>query len=186
MSVRVLTTGFWPGQNAPPHINLPRIPAQVRSYPIFPEDLYCTTLSHGLLLSRPLTCSKTSTLPSTVEEFWPCSPVPAPRTSMPCSLVIILSFILWRSWLKLAYHPFIITLLDFEYLQARRKTRMMRMGLEAKEGARPRSTSCKFLWEFVLWKAFFLLTILEIDCAVIGASTLTRWCFSLCSTLGTR
>ena len=39
MSVRVLTTGFWPGQNAPPHINLPRIPAQVRSYPIFPEDL---------------------------------------------------------------------------------------------------------------------------------------------------
>ena len=29
MSVRVLTTGFWPGQTAPPHINLPRIPAQV-------------------------------------------------------------------------------------------------------------------------------------------------------------
>ena len=32
MSVRVLTTGFWPGQTAPPHINLPRIPAQV--YPL--------------------------------------------------------------------------------------------------------------------------------------------------------
>ena len=31
MSVRVLTTGFWPGQNAPPHINLPRIPAQVHT-----------------------------------------------------------------------------------------------------------------------------------------------------------
>ena len=69
MSVRVLTTGFWPGQNAPPHINLPRIPAQVRSYPIFPEDLYCTALSHDLLLSRPSTCSRTSTLPNTAEEF---------------------------------------------------------------------------------------------------------------------
>ena len=30
--MRVLTTGFWPGQTAPPHINLPRIPAQV--YPL--------------------------------------------------------------------------------------------------------------------------------------------------------
>ena len=29
LSVRVLTTGFWPGQNAPPPINLPRVPAQV-------------------------------------------------------------------------------------------------------------------------------------------------------------
>ena len=29
LSVRVLTTGFWPGQNAPPPINLPRIPSQV-------------------------------------------------------------------------------------------------------------------------------------------------------------
>ena len=25
LSVRVLTTGFWPGQNAPPSINLPRV-----------------------------------------------------------------------------------------------------------------------------------------------------------------
>ena len=40
MSVRVLTTGFWPGQNAPPHINLPRIPAQVRSFPILPDDAW--------------------------------------------------------------------------------------------------------------------------------------------------
>jgi hypothetical protein len=31
LSVRVLTTGFWPGQNAPPHINLARIPQQVRN-----------------------------------------------------------------------------------------------------------------------------------------------------------
>jgi hypothetical protein len=31
LSVRVLTTGFWPGQNAPPHINLARIPQQVTS-----------------------------------------------------------------------------------------------------------------------------------------------------------
>ena len=29
LSVRVLTTGFWPGQNAPPPINLPRVPSQV-------------------------------------------------------------------------------------------------------------------------------------------------------------
>lgn len=29
LSVRVLTTGFWPGQNAPPPINLPRVPMQV-------------------------------------------------------------------------------------------------------------------------------------------------------------
>ena len=26
LTVRVLTTGYWPGQNAPPSINLPRIP----------------------------------------------------------------------------------------------------------------------------------------------------------------
>ena len=30
LSVRVLTTGFWPGQNAPPPINVARIPAQVQ------------------------------------------------------------------------------------------------------------------------------------------------------------
>ena len=29
LSVRVLTTGFWPGQNAPPPINLPRVPSEV-------------------------------------------------------------------------------------------------------------------------------------------------------------
>ncbi len=29
LTVRVLTTGFWPGQNAPSHINLSRVPAQV-------------------------------------------------------------------------------------------------------------------------------------------------------------
>ena len=28
LSVRVLTTGFWPGQNAPPPIILPRVPSQ--------------------------------------------------------------------------------------------------------------------------------------------------------------
>ena len=27
--VRVLTTGFWPGQNAPPPVNLPRVPSEV-------------------------------------------------------------------------------------------------------------------------------------------------------------
>ena len=32
LSVRVLTTGFWPGQNAPPPINLSRVPAQVRTF----------------------------------------------------------------------------------------------------------------------------------------------------------
>ena len=29
--VRVLTTGFWPGQNAPPKVNLPRVPSEVYS-----------------------------------------------------------------------------------------------------------------------------------------------------------
>ena len=29
LSVRVLTTGFWPGQNAPPPVNLPRVPSEV-------------------------------------------------------------------------------------------------------------------------------------------------------------
>ena len=27
--VRVLTTGFWPGQNVPPPVNLPRVPSEV-------------------------------------------------------------------------------------------------------------------------------------------------------------
>ena len=35
LSVRVLTTGFWPGQNAPPPINLPRIPSQVNKTKVF-------------------------------------------------------------------------------------------------------------------------------------------------------
>ena len=30
LTVRVLTTGFWPGQNAPPQINLSSVPLQVR------------------------------------------------------------------------------------------------------------------------------------------------------------
>ena len=37
LSVRVLTTGFWPGQNAPPHINLARIPQQVRLPVVIPD-----------------------------------------------------------------------------------------------------------------------------------------------------
>ena len=41
---------------------------------------------------------------------------------------------------------------------------MMRMGLEAKEGARPRSTSCKFSRKFVLWKALFVLAFLAFLC----------------------
>ena len=161
MSVRVLTTGFWPGQNAPPHINLPRIPAQVRSHPIFTEDFYCSALSHDLLLSRPSTCSRTSTLQSTAEESWPCSPALVPRTSMPCSLVIMILFSLWYSWLghtKTLLHEHS----HWHYLQARRKTKMMRMGLEVKEGARRRSTSCKFYRKFVLWKTFILQAILAL------------------------
>jgi hypothetical protein len=50
LSVRVLTTGFWPGQNAPPHINLARIPQQVSHiqqtdfYMYFPVFFYFNPL----------------------------------------------------------------------------------------------------------------------------------------------
>ena len=42
LSVRVLTTGFWPGQNAPPPINLPRVPMQVL---LKPHDVQPSTNS---------------------------------------------------------------------------------------------------------------------------------------------
>ena len=83
MSVRVLTTGFWPGQTAPPHINLPRIPAQVLKQPTNFVQI------HTRRLSRPLTCSRTSTWRSTAGESSPFSPVPALQTLTPCSLVTI-------------------------------------------------------------------------------------------------
>merc|ERR1712088_635073 len=50
MSVRVLTTGFWPGQNAPPHINLPRIPAQ--AFDVF-KNFYLAKHSGRILTLQP-------------------------------------------------------------------------------------------------------------------------------------
>merc|ERR1711899_295186 len=50
MSVRVLTTGFWPGQNAPPHINLPRIPAQ--AFDVF-KNFYLAKHSGRILALQP-------------------------------------------------------------------------------------------------------------------------------------
>ena len=80
MSVRVLTTGFWPGQNAPPHINLPRIPAQVHTS--------CAHLVPTYTYSpRPLMSSRTSILQSTAEEFSHCNLALALQTSTPFSLV---------------------------------------------------------------------------------------------------
>jgi len=50
MSVRVLTTGFWPGQTAPPHINLPRIPAQ--AFDVF-KNFYLAKHSGRILTLQP-------------------------------------------------------------------------------------------------------------------------------------
>merc|ERR1711962_340092 len=50
MSVRVLTTGFWPGQNAPPPINLPRIPAQ--AFDVF-KNFYLAKHSGRILTLQP-------------------------------------------------------------------------------------------------------------------------------------
>jgi len=50
LSVRVLTTGFWPGQNAPPPINLPRIPAQ--AFDVF-KNFYLAKHSGRILTLQP-------------------------------------------------------------------------------------------------------------------------------------
>jgi cullin 3 len=50
LSVRVLTTGFWPGQNAPPPIVLPRIPAQ--SFDVF-KNFYLAKHSGRILTLQP-------------------------------------------------------------------------------------------------------------------------------------
>ena len=50
LSVRVLTTGFWPGQNAPPPINLARIPAQ--AFDVF-KNFYLAKHSGRILTLQP-------------------------------------------------------------------------------------------------------------------------------------
>lgn len=50
LSVRVLTTGFWPGQNAPPPIVLPRSPAQ--SFDVF-KNFYLAKHSGRILTLQP-------------------------------------------------------------------------------------------------------------------------------------
>jgi cullin 3 len=50
LSVRVLTTGFWPGQNAPPPINLARIPAQ--AFGVF-KNFYLAKHSGRILTLQP-------------------------------------------------------------------------------------------------------------------------------------
>lgn len=50
LSVRVLTTGFWPGQNAPPHINLARIPQQ--AFDVF-KNFYLAKHSGRILTLQP-------------------------------------------------------------------------------------------------------------------------------------
>jgi len=50
LSVRVLTTGFWPGQNAPPPINLPRVPAQ--AFEVF-KNFYLAKHSGRILTLQP-------------------------------------------------------------------------------------------------------------------------------------
>jgi len=50
LSVRVLTTGFWPGQNAPPPINLPRIPSQ--AFDVF-KNFYLAKHSGRILTLQP-------------------------------------------------------------------------------------------------------------------------------------
>jgi len=51
LTVRVLTTGFWPGQNAPPAINLPRVPAQ--AFDVF-KNFYLAKHSGRVLTLSPL------------------------------------------------------------------------------------------------------------------------------------
>jgi len=50
LSVRVLTTGFWPGQNAPPPINVARIPAQ--AFEVF-KNFYLAKHSGRVLTLQP-------------------------------------------------------------------------------------------------------------------------------------
>ena len=50
LSVRVLTTGFWPGQNAPPPINLPRVPSQ--AFDVF-KNFYLAKHSGRILTLQP-------------------------------------------------------------------------------------------------------------------------------------
>jgi len=52
LSVRVLTTGFWPGQNAPPPINLSRVPAQ--TFDVF-KNFYLAKHSGRILTLQPST-----------------------------------------------------------------------------------------------------------------------------------
>merc|ERR1719242_2547479 len=50
LSVRVLTTGFWPGQNAPPPINLSRVPKQ--AFDVF-KNFYLAKHSGRILTLQP-------------------------------------------------------------------------------------------------------------------------------------
>jgi len=50
LSVRVLTTGFWPGQNAPPPIILPRVPSQ--AFDVF-KNFYLAKHSGRILTLQP-------------------------------------------------------------------------------------------------------------------------------------
>ena len=52
LTVRVLTTGFWPGQNAPPPINLSRVPAQ--AFEVF-KNFYLAKHSGRILTLQPST-----------------------------------------------------------------------------------------------------------------------------------
>ncbi len=54
LTVRVLTTGFWPGQNAPPQINLSRVPAL--AFDVF-KNFYLAKHSGRLLTLQPGTGS---------------------------------------------------------------------------------------------------------------------------------
>ena len=64
LSVRVLTTGFWPGQNAPPPINLPRVPAQVSQA----GSLEVSVRAENISYLRPSTSSRTFILRNTPAE----------------------------------------------------------------------------------------------------------------------
>jgi len=50
LSVRVLTTGFWPGQNAPPPVNLPRVPSE--AFGVF-KNFYLGKHSGRILTLQP-------------------------------------------------------------------------------------------------------------------------------------
>lgn len=50
LSVRVLTTGYWPGQNSPPIINLPRVPAA--AFDVF-KNFYLGKHSGRVLTLQP-------------------------------------------------------------------------------------------------------------------------------------